>query len=224
MKNHVYRFENKIRLQSKGGPIGLALTGEVAECYMINWDKKFLKKAKNVGINLNVYSRFKDDILVAANNLKKGSKLVGDKLEVDMDKKILDEDKCDETLTMDIVRQIAQGIDPMIKLTVELPSDQKDGKLRVLDIKLNVNREKENRIDYEFYEKSTKNPTVLLADSAINSRTKRTILTQECLRRLRNTKIELGEDVQNMYLNQFMVKLKNSGYKKNYRTQILQIA
>ena len=106
MKNHVYRFENKIRLQSKGGPIGLALTGEVAECYMINWDKKFLKKAKNVGINLNVYSRFKDDILVAANNLKKGSKLVGDKLEVDMDKKILDEDKCDETLTMDIVRQI----------------------------------------------------------------------------------------------------------------------
>ena len=152
---------------------------------------------------------------MAANNVKKGSKLVGGKLEVDMDKKILDEDKCDESVSMEIVRQIAQEVDPMIKLTVEVPSDHKDGKLRVLDIKLNVNREMGNRIDYEFYEKSTKHPKVLLADSAINSSSKRTILTQECLRRLRNTKIELGEDVRNMYLNQFMVKLKNSGYKKN---------
>ena len=224
MKNHVYRFDNKIRLQLKGGPIGLALTGEVAECYMINWDKKFLQKVKDIGINLNVYSRFKDDILVAANNVKKGSKLVGGKLEVDMDKKILDEDKCDESVSMEIVRQIAQEVDPMIKLTVEVPSDHKDGKLRVLDIKLNVNREMGNRIDYEFYEKSTKHPKVLLADSAINSSSKRTILTQECLRRLRNTKIELGEDVRNMYLNQFMIELKNSGYKKNYRIQILQSA
>ena len=161
---------------------------------------------------------------MAANNVKKGSKLVGGKLEVDMDKKILDEDKCDESVSMEIVRQIAQEVDPMIKLTVEVPSDHKDGKLRVLDIKLNVNREMGNRIDYEFYEKSTKHPKVLLADSAINSSSKRTILTQECLRRLRNTKIELGEDVRNMYLNQFMVKLKNSGYKKNYRIQILQSA
>ena len=45
MKNHVYRFDNKIRLQLKGGPIGLALTGEVAECYMINWDKKKSSKS-----------------------------------------------------------------------------------------------------------------------------------------------------------------------------------
>ena len=224
MKNHVYRFDNKIRLQLKGGPIGLALTGEVAECYMINWDKKFLQKVKDIGINLNVYSRFKDDILVAANNVKKGSKLVGGKLEVDMDKKILEEDKCDKSVSMEIVRQIAQEVDPMIKLTVEVPSDHKDGKLRVLDIKLNVNREMGNRIDYDFYEKSTKHPKVLLADSAINSSSKRTILTQECLRRLRNTKIELGEDVRNMYLNQFMVKLKNSGYTNNYRIQILQSA
>ena len=47
MENHVYRFHNKIRIQKKGGPIGLALTGEVADCYMLNWDRKILEKVEN---------------------------------------------------------------------------------------------------------------------------------------------------------------------------------
>ena len=61
-----------------------------------------------------------------------------------------------------------------------------------------------------------------MADSAINSSTKRTILTQECLRRLRNTKIELGEKVRNEHLTKFMLKMKNSGHKVNFRTRILK--
>ena len=35
MENHIYRFHNKLRIQKSGGPIGLALTGEVADCYML---------------------------------------------------------------------------------------------------------------------------------------------------------------------------------------------
>ena len=41
MENHVYQFGNEIKKQTKGGPIGLSLTGEVADCYLIGWDKKF---------------------------------------------------------------------------------------------------------------------------------------------------------------------------------------
>ena len=61
-----------------------------------------------------------------------------------------------------------------------------------------------------------------MADSAINSSTKRTILTQECLPQLRNTKIELGEEIRNEHLTKFMLKMKNSGHKVNFRTQILK--
>ena len=93
-----------------------------------------------------------------------------------------------------------------------------------LDIMVSVNEDMENRIDYEFFEKPTKNPRVILADSAINSTAKRTILTQECLRRLRNTKVELGEYCRNMHLNNFMVKLKNSGYNEKFRLEILDSA
>ena len=52
----------------------------------------------------------------------------------------------------------------------------------------------------EFYEKPTKNPRVIMADSALSYSSKRTILTQECLRRLRNTKIEPGPEVQKLHL------------------------
>ena len=224
MKNRMYKFENKIRVQSSGGPIGLGLTGEVAECYMLNWDKKFLKKVKDIGIILHVYSRFKDDIFISANSLEKGTKLVEGKLIVDMEKKAEDVGKCDEALTMDIVRQVADEIDPMLKFTIDVPSYHAEGKMPVLDLKVNVNGEKSNRIDFEHYEKPTKNPKILMMSSALNSSTKRTILTQECLRRLRNTKFELGESVRNQHLNQFMLKMKNSGYNQKYRIQILDSA
>ena len=141
-----------------------------------------------------------------------------------MIKKKEDEDINDEFLTMEILRQVADEMDPMLKFTIDIPSSYEDGKLPVLDLTLSLNEEKGNRIDYEFYEKPTKHPKTLLADSAINSKSKRTILTQECLRRIRNTKVELGENVRNEHLNKFMLKMKNSGYSKSYRIQILDSA
>ena len=63
-----------------------------------------------------------------------------------------------------------------------------------------------------------------MAKSALNNKSKRKILTQECLRRIRNTKKELGEEVRNEHLNKFMLKLKNSGYSQTYRKQILDSA
>jgi hypothetical protein len=50
-------------------------------------------------------------------------------------------------------------------------------------------------MDYEFFEKPTKNKRLILKDAALPANQKQTILTQECLRRLRNTKLELGEDI-----------------------------
>ena len=101
---------------------------------------------------------------------------------------------------MEIIQSIANSINQMIKLTVETPCNFKDQKITVLDVKVKVNEEENNRIDFEFFEKTTKNPRVILADSALSFSQKRTILTQECLRRLRNTKIELGPEVQKTHL------------------------
>ena len=224
MKNHVYRFGNKMKLQSTGGPIGLALTGEVADCFMNKWDKLFVQKCKDMEINLTFYSRFKDDIFISASSLEKGTRIVDGKLVIDIEGKAEDEERCDDDITLEIIRQVAELVNPMIKFTVDIPSEHENKKIAVLDLNVKLNKEKENRIDYEFFQKPTKNPKILLAESAINSSTKRTILTQECLRRMRNTKIELGENVRNKHLNDFMLKMKNSGYGPKYRAQILNSA
>ena len=62
---------------------------------------------------------------------------------------------------------------------------------------------------------------VILANSALSHPQKRTILTQECLRRLRNTKVELGPEVQRKHLTNFMFTMKNSGYPERFRREIL---
>ena len=64
----------------------------------------------------------------------------------------------------------------------------------------------------------------MLANAAIPANQKHTILTQECLRSLRNTKYELVKDAQIFHLNNYMLKLKNSGYSQKYRTEIVDSA
>ena len=224
MKNHVYKFHNKIRIQKKGGPIGLALTGEVADCWMLNWDKKFLEKLKSVGIESLMYSRLKDDILIITESLEKGTKFEDDKLVFDASKRMEDANKSDEKITMEVIRDIAGSVDSMISFTYDIPGNYSDGKMPALDLTISINQAQCNRAEYEFYEKPTKNSRVILANSALSSASKRTILTQECLRRLRNTKVELSEEVKMKHLNDFMLKLKNSGYNRKYRAEILDSA
>ena len=202
----------------------MALTGEVADCYLIGWDKKFLKKLESFGINILVYERFKDDITLVAEALEKGSKLVEGKIVMDEEKRKNDSSKKDDEISMEIIKEIAESIDDIVKFSVDLPSNHTNEKIAILDLEVNVNKEEQNRIDFEFYEKPSKNKRVILEDAALPSKQKRTILTQECLRRLRNTKVELGRETQIKHLNNFMLKLKNSGYSVKYRTEILDSA
>ena len=124
-----------------------------------------------------------------------------------------------EKHTADIFRAIADDICSMIKFTVDLPENHPDKWLPVLDLKVRL--ENTGKIQHQFYEKETKNPLVILADSALSWRQKRTILTQEALRRLRNTSIDLGEEAQNLHLTNFMLKLKASGYSEKFRAEIV---
>ena len=138
------------------------------------------------------------------------------KLIIDETKKIEDETKDASRTTFEVLKTIAEEVDPMLKFTIDTPDKQKDNKIAVLDLKVQINEKENFRLDYEHFEKPTKHPKVILSDSALSMKNKRTILTQECLRILRNTKIELGEEVRNDHLNKFMIKLKNSGYDKKF--------
>ena len=44
MKNHIYKVNDQIKRQKKGGAIGLELTGDIAQIYMVWWDIQMKKK------------------------------------------------------------------------------------------------------------------------------------------------------------------------------------
>ena len=176
---------------------------------------------KSLGIEIPIYERFKDDITMLIQSLEAGSKYEDGALVMDDDKKALDEGKTEEEITMEVIKNVANSIDEMIKFTVDYPGNNKNGKLAILDVEASVNKNNGNKIEFEFYQKPIKNKLLILSNSALPSHQKRTILTQECLRRLRNTQIELGRDFQMKHLNNFMVEMKNSGYSAKYRKQIL---
>ena len=113
-------------------------------------------------------------------------------------------------------------MDPMIRFTFDLPENHQDKKLPVLDLKVWLSETGE--LLHEFYEKPTKNVKTILASSSISWHQKRTILTQEAIRRLKNTSQSLGIDTQNLHLSTFMNKLKQSGYNEKFRGGIVRSA
>ena len=65
MKNHMYTFDNEIRKQTKSGPIGLTLTGALAQIFMIWWDNEFAARLCKMGIVMRMNKRYVDDINLA---------------------------------------------------------------------------------------------------------------------------------------------------------------
>ena len=135
----------------------MKLTGEIADCLMIDWDKQLFKKLEELELVPKIYTRFKDDIEIVTECLEKGSKLEDGKIVINESKKLVDKDKSDSKVTMEVIQEVANSVSPMIRLTVETPCNFENGKLPVLDIKVQINHSEMNRIDFEFFEKPTKN-------------------------------------------------------------------
>ena len=74
---------------------------------------------------------------------------------------------------------------PFIKVSVDCPSNHEDGFLPILDLKTRIFM---NKVDYRFYKKKMSNRMTIMASSALLPNVKRATMTNEVLRRLRNTK------------------------------------
>ena len=77
-------------------------------------------------------------------------------------------------------------------------------------------------VQFEFYLKPMAPEKVMLASSAQPWGQKQTTLTQELIHRLLNCRKELGCNVKQKHLNQFMQMLSNSGYGEQFRAEIVK--
>ena len=221
MTNHVYMFNNVARLQVNGGATGLDLVNDVSDLYMIWWDREFCSVLDKLAIMMDINVRFKDDVNLLTDIIP--WELEYSNGEIRKKENISNvENVSAEEHTIRILNQIANDVDPMIRFTFDLSEKHQDKKLPVLDLKVWLSEMGE--LMYEFYEKPTKNVKTILASSAISWHQKRTTLTQEAIRRLKNTSQSLGAEIQNSHLNIFMKKLKLSGYDEKFRGEIVKSA
>ena len=88
-------------------------------------------------------------------------------LRFDLNKYEVDKNKSPDVVTMEVVRDIANSIDGMIVMTVDAPSNHEDKKVPMLDVKVWLNDEDNNKIYYQYYEKPTKSKYVISKTSAM---------------------------------------------------------
>ena len=126
MELHDFQLDGQIYRQEAGGAIGMDLTGVLSDIYMIDWDKQLIRELEEKSIIVELYKRYKDDVNI-----------------------FLDVEACEEDLrqdTMARVKDVADGIDPALNVTVKHTSDYADERLPVLDLKVWVGEDVNQQI------------------------------------------------------------------------------
>ena len=225
METHTYTFDGYIKRQTKGGPIGVQLTGETAQIFMSWWDKQIRGMYREKGIDIKLYMRYVDDINTLIRKTEPGTRYVDNELIITDEAKIEDERKQPDEITMNLFKEVAETIHESIKLKVDYPSNYEDRKIPILNLKVWVEETDEGtRIIYEHYEKEIASKMVIHAESAIPTRSKITILTQEMLKILTHCSPFLPWERRCEHINKFMQKLQYSGYNKRLRYSIADSA
>ena len=104
---------------------------------------------------------------------------------------------------------MGNSLSGMIQLTGDCPSANENGKMPLLNTQVWV---EENKLLHENYRKPMANPLTMLAMSAMPSKMKRTVLTQEVVRIRRNISLELPWETTVKHLNDFSQRMRASGY------------
>ena len=224
MKNHLYKFNGDVYLQSDGGPIGLELTGAISRVVMSHWDKKLMTKLKNAGSDIKwhpmLYMRYVDDSNYIGQEIPPGARL-GENGKIKIMEEFIEQDKeiQGDLRTAKMVQKIANNIYDFIQVEIDCPSLHDSGYMPILDLSVKV---EENYVIYEYYRKEMVNFKVLMANSAMPYSMRKTSLVQEVVRILRNTSRRVKKERRTFYLNEFSLRLKVSGYGEKFRRSVIK--
>ena len=228
MGNHVYSFNGTNKLQLEGGPIGLKLSGAIAKVVMLSWSRRFKAATESA---LRDFAFFKlylllfyvDDTFVAAEELEPGSRYMKEEQKVMVVEEEVEGDKlvAGDLRTARVLNDIGNDIASYLNFTVDCPSTNANGWMPLLATEVRVAAD--NTIDYRFYEKPISSKYVMMQSSAMSAKVKMNTLTQEVIRRLRNTRVTLRwEDYQAPMLTKFSKKMARSGYHQGYREEVIK--
>eukprot|EP00794_Sanderia_malayensis_P013423 gene13423-14802_t len=138
MENHVYKFDGSIHRQQRGGAMGLELTGNLAQVFMMWWDCTFKSRLSDLGIVTRLCKRYVDDVNMAAGEVPAGTRFIEGQLVVD--EMAIESDLLvpGDRQTMEVMKSVGNSIHPSIQLEIDCPSNHDDGKMLSLDLKLHI--------------------------------------------------------------------------------------
>ena len=224
MRSHTYSIGADGRLQSGGGPIGLKLSGAVSKVFMVNWCRKFKEKMRIATTDLpnftiHLYKFYVDDHNLVVEALPPGARLVEEKV------KVVAEEIEDDLLipadqrTAELMKEVANSVCEYTEMEVDFPSDNPDGWMPILDNKVRIENKK---VDWSFYKKPVDSELFIMSRSALPNRIKKASLSQEGLRRLRNTRPDKVEERKGKLLADMAEGMMKSGYPEQYRQEVLE--
>ena len=224
MKHHMYRFKDAVYLQKEGGPIGLQLTGAIARTFMLWWDREMLKgineATRNVHFQLFTYMRYVDDCNIVCTALPTNCRIEdGNVVRCQSTDSMETANEKSDKRTAEIIKEIANNICEFIKVEIDYPSAHENTYMPILDLEVKMEN---NRIMYRYYRKKIANSMVIHFDSAMPLKMKRTCLSNEVIRILRNTSREAPVEIRSFLLSEFADRLRSSGYPEKLRRDIIQ--
>ena len=212
-ETHVYEFGGLIYHQQQGGPIGLRATGAFSKIVMGDWDLKLVQALRKCGLTKEETARYVDDVRVWMHPIQYGWRWTG----VDLQYKEgwREEDakagmsKTAKTATE--LGKIMSSLSTHVKLTTETHEDFESQTLPTLDTQLWMEG---NQIKYSFFEKPMASPKVLDSTTAMSQNGLIASLTQEVVRRCKNTSESLPQQTKDEIINRFAVKMANSNHSR----------
>ena len=229
MKNHTYEFNQEIRRQVEGGAIGMDLTGTVAKIYMKWWDRQLTNKVNAIGLQIELYERYVDDINIGMKAVEVGARYQGGEVIITEESRTEDIDVPAGLRIIRIIEAVGNSIHPSIQLEIDVPSNYEDGRLPILDLKVWVGEVAtgdgvKRKIFHEHYVKEVASKYVIHRAAAMSLQSKRRIMTQMCLRVLLNNSEYLVWAEKKSKVEFFMMRMQASGYGERFRYEVLRSA
>ena len=221
LKNHIFSFNGKIYHQTSGGAIGDRLVGVLGDILGSFWCNLFLNKLKMSSITPKIAKLYVDDKTIVTEPVPLGARFRNDRVEIIEDEIENDRATPADLRTAKILTEVGNSICPFLKVQVDCPSNHIDGFLPILDLKTRIVK---NQVEYRFYKKPMSSRMTIMASSALPPNVKRATMTNEVLRRLRNTKRGLPWSVYADTISEFSNDMRNMGYNGNFRASVIQAA
>ena len=201
MINHDFQFNGTIYRQNTGGSIGLDLTGVLSDVYMCEWDKSLIQRCHEIGLLILLYKRYKDDVNVVLDS----QNMTGV------------QNKNDDREVMQRMKEIADSIDPSIKVTTDCCSNHGDGKTPILDVKVWIGRSSKGvvKVLHTHYMKEVSSRLVMHSDTSHSQRMQYNVIVNEMDRITRNCSPHLDWDISVVpSFSYFVKRMVYSGYSK----------